>query len=174
MAESNGKRKAAKKIRDLILDQNNANKGTEYGRSVLENSLRKFGAGRSILIDKKGRVIAGNKTAEIANEIGIENLVVVKTKGDQIVAVQREDLDLEEDPEARQMAYADNRTGQLGLEWDIEQMKFDVDKGLDLTFGWSKDELALIDSLIPDGNKELDEEAMGQTEHECPSCGFTW
>lgn len=27
---------------------------------------------------------------------------------------------------------------------------------------------------IPDGNKPIDEDAMGQTEHECPKCGFQW
>ena len=41
-----------KKISDLIPDKKNFNKHTEFGTSLLENSLRKFGAGRSILIDK--------------------------------------------------------------------------------------------------------------------------
>ena len=31
---------------------------------MIENSLREYGAGRSILLDKHGRIIAGNKTAK--------------------------------------------------------------------------------------------------------------
>ena len=43
-------------------DSRNANKGTERGLALLDKSLRQYGAGRSILVDKNGRVIAGNKT----------------------------------------------------------------------------------------------------------------
>ena len=50
------------KISDLTPDPQNANKGTERGRGMIEDSLRRLGAGRSILVDKHNRVIAGNKT----------------------------------------------------------------------------------------------------------------
>ena len=40
-----------KKIEDLIPDDLNFNKGTEFGQSIIEKSLRSFGAGRSILLD---------------------------------------------------------------------------------------------------------------------------
>ena len=36
------------KIADLIQDDRNLNKGTEEGRKLIEKSLRKFGAGRSV------------------------------------------------------------------------------------------------------------------------------
>jgi len=39
----------------------NANRGTERGTSALESSLELYGAGRSILLDKNGIIIAGNK-----------------------------------------------------------------------------------------------------------------
>ena len=42
-------------------DTKNANKGTERGRYMVEASLRETGAGRSIVLDKDGRIIAGNK-----------------------------------------------------------------------------------------------------------------
>lgn len=89
-----------KKIDDLRLDQRNANRGTERGDLMLERSLQKYGAGRSILVDKKGTVIAGNKTLVKAGEIGIEDVVVVQTDGSKIVAVQRMDLDLAKDNSA--------------------------------------------------------------------------
>ena len=42
-------------------DQHNANKGTERGKELLDQSIKELGAGRSILVDKDGHVIAGNK-----------------------------------------------------------------------------------------------------------------
>ena len=48
------------KITDLKFDPQNANKGTDRGRKALAASLSEFGAGRSILVDKHGSVIAGN------------------------------------------------------------------------------------------------------------------
>ena len=100
------------KLSELTPDHSNANRGTERGRYALEASLRKYGAGRSILIDKHGRIIAGNKTAETAADVGIDDVIVVQTDGRQVVAVQRTDLDLDSN-EARELAYADNRVGQL-------------------------------------------------------------
>ena len=52
------------KIEDLIPDDLNFNKGTQFGQSMIEKSLRTFGAGRSILLDKNNKIIAGNKTTE--------------------------------------------------------------------------------------------------------------
>jgi hypothetical protein len=38
---------------------------------MLEHSLRNLGAGRSILTDSNDNIIAGNKTHEVAIELGI-------------------------------------------------------------------------------------------------------
>lgn len=104
-------------IEQLVPDDKNFNKGTEYGQHLLEQSLRKFGAGRSILIDKNNRIIAGNKTVENAAIIGLENVIVVETDGTQIVAVKRKDIDLDTQ-KGRELALADNATGKANLEWD--------------------------------------------------------
>jgi len=122
------------RLSDLQPDANNANKGTERGRYMVEQSLRKLGAGRSIVLDKNGKIIAGNKTAETAGEVGIKDVVIIRTKGDQLVAVLREDLDLD-DPtgKARELAYADNRAGQVSLEFDADVIATDLLTGLDLS-----------------------------------------
>ena len=130
----------ASKLSDLIPDASNANKGTERGRYALEASLRKYGAGRSILIDRNGRIIAGNKTAETAADVGIDDVIVVQTDGKQIVAVQRTDLDLDS-KEARELAYADNRVGQLDLDFDPAQILADLQAGVDLSGLWFEWEL---------------------------------
>src|SRR3712207_7882744 len=60
-------------IENLVPDNKNFNKGTQFGDHLMDKSLREFGLGRSILIDKNDRIIAGNKTFEKAGEIGFEN-----------------------------------------------------------------------------------------------------
>lgn len=118
-------------IEQLVPDNKNANKGTEYGQHLIEESLRKFGAGRSILLDKHDRIIAGNKTIENAAIVGLENVIIVETDGNQIVAVRRKDIDLDS-AKGRELAIADNATGKANLAWDedvivqlAEQYKID-------------------------------------------------
>jgi DNA modification methylase len=130
------------KIRDLVPDEKNANLGTERGRKALIDSLRQYGAGRSILLDRDGRIIAGNKTAEQAAGIGFDEVIVVETDGSQLVAVKRTDLDLEDGPEARMLAYYDNRVGELDLEWNTEALAADLAAGLNLSGLWDAAELA--------------------------------
>jgi DNA modification methylase len=134
-------------IDKLIPDQHNANAGTERGRYMLDHSLRQYGAGRSILVDKNGRVIAGNKTLEVAADIGLDDVIVVETDGNKLVAVKRTDLDLEDGERARLLAYADNRAGQVGLEWDAEAIAFDLEAGLDLGDMFREAELVDLGAL---------------------------
>jgi hypothetical protein len=159
------------KVSDLIPDASNANRGTERGRYALEASLRKYGAGRSILLDREGRIIAGNKTAETAADVGIDDVIVVQTDGSKLVAVQRMDLDLDS-KEARELAYADNRVGQLDLDFDPEQILADLQAGVDLDQFWRKDELdELIGGITPPEFKEYDESVADDVEMiECPHC----
>jgi hypothetical protein len=130
-----------RKVSDLQPDKRNANKGTERGLKALDHSLRQYGAGRSLLVDKHGRIIAGNKTAQAAADIGLEDVIVVHTDGTKLVAVQRDDLDLEQDKAARELAYADNRVGQLDLEWDIDNILADMEAGVDLSAFFDTDAL---------------------------------
>lgn len=108
-------------IDQLIPDDKNFNKGTEFGSHLMDESLRKFGLGRSILIDKNNRIIAGNKTAEKAGELGFDKVVVVETDGNTLVAVKRKDVDLDSQ-KGRELALADNATGKANLSWDEEMI----------------------------------------------------
>ena len=131
---------STRKLSDLTPDARNANKGTARGSAMIRDSLRNYGAGRSILLDKHGAIIAGNKTAENAGALGQQEVIIVETDGSQLVAVQRTDLDLK-DPRARQLAIADNRTSEVSLGWDTEALKSLAGDGIDLAPFWSKDEL---------------------------------
>jgi len=128
------------RLADLMPDKANANKGTDRGRSLLQKSLEECGAGRSIVADKDGEIVVGNKTAEAAAKLGLP-VRVVETDGRELVVVQRTDLDLTEGGKARRLAYLDNRTGELGLEWDAEQIAADIAAGLQLGDLWTEFEL---------------------------------
>ena len=118
-------------VDDLIQDDHNFNKGTEQGQQLMERSFRELGAGRSILLDKNGNIIAGNKSHEAARKAGIKKVRVIETTGDELVAVKRTDLDINS-KEGREMALLDNLTTQVNLNWDdveLENManQFDID-----------------------------------------------
>lgn len=105
------------KISELVFDDQNFNKHTEFGMSLVEKSLREHGAGRSILIDKNNRIIAGNGVVEAAGNIGLEDVQIVESDGKKIIAVKRQDIDLDT-KEGREMAMADNATSAADLEWN--------------------------------------------------------
>ena len=165
--------KKIRDISDLTPDPANANKGTERGAFQLEESLPNYGAGRSIVVDKHGVTIAGAKTLESAADMGLP-IEVVKTDGTRLVVVQRTDLDLSDgDSKARLLAYADNRTGETGLEWNAEQIAADLESGVDLDKMFRKDELDEILKGIGGGG--AGESETGEcNETICPKCGHTF
>ena len=130
-------------LRDLTSDSHNANRGTDRGREALARSLRDYGPGRSVLIDRHGTIIAGNKTVEQARHLHIP-LRVVETDGEYLIAVKRNDLDLTTDPRAQALAIADNRVGELNLEWDVDMLKQLHAEGLDLSAFWTDAEFATL------------------------------
>ena len=109
-------------IRDIIPDDHNFNAGTEKGREMIEKSFRELGAGRSILLDKNNRIIAGNKSQQAAIAAGIKKVRVIETTGDELVAVKRTDIDINS-KEGREMALLDNLTTQVNLNWDDVELQ---------------------------------------------------
>ncbi len=152
------------KISELTPDNINANRGTPRGSAMLEKSLREYGAGRSVLVDKAGRIIAGNKTIEAAGSIGLEDAVMVETDGTRVVIVKRTDLDLDS-PQGRGLAIADNRVAEVGLDWDLEALE-KIGEELDLNQFWFDDELPEIDfsSIDEDDEPTGDADAVPEVE----------
>ena len=145
------------KLSDLVFDDKNFNKHTEYGMSLIEKSIRNNGAGRSILIDKNNRIIAGNGVTEIAGQIGLDDVQIVETDGTKIIAVKRTDIDLDS-KQGREMALADNATAAVDLEWDADAIadvsaEFDIDVS-----GWGvvldESEQYGDEFTLPDGEKQ--------------------
>lgn len=135
-------------LADLTPDMANANRGTVRGKRALKSSLARLGAGRSVVIDRHGVVIAGNKSVAAARAAGFTDVIIVQTDGTQLVAVQRTDLDLAADPRARELAYADNRVAELDLAWDADQIARDMQSGLSISEDlWTADELTAYEPV---------------------------
>ena len=160
-----GKRKAgtaeAQSIHKVALasldrDPRNANRGTARGRQALRQSIKDYGFGRSIVLDKKGKVIAGNKALEVAIATGAREALIIRTDGKSLIAVQRTDLDLERDPRAQELAIADNRTAELDLNWDPAALE-SLSREINLGKFWTAEELEGLLARIPEGKiQELD------------------
>lgn len=146
-------------IKDLVPDTKNFNRHSEYGMGLLEKSVGKFGMGRSILVDRNNKIIAGNGITETAGDLGIERVRFIDTDGKEIIAVRRNDIDLDT-PEGREMALADNATSSANLTWDTDLIEAEV--GIPTAEEWGLDEWSEEDS-----SQEADEETT--VEAKCKS-----
>ena len=106
-------------INDLQNDHKNARKRTDRSSKLIKESLQKFGAARSIVIDENNRILAGNGTIAGAKAAGIKNLKVIETDGNEIIAVKRSGLS---EDEKVGLALADNSTSDLS-EWDLNMLE---------------------------------------------------
>lgn len=155
--------KAEVASKTISIDKKNANRGTDRGQSMLVESFKKYGAGRSVLIDKNGHLIAGNKSYQAAVDGGaVASVKVVVSDGREVIAVKRLDLDLLMDPLARQLAYADNRIAEVNLHWDEKQLAADIEAGVDVGQFWFDDELA---KLISGNTGDLEPGGGGGSEN---------
>lgn len=108
-------------IEELVYDDHNFNQHTAEGMELLEKSIRENKFGRSILIDKDNRIIAGNGIVEAATKTGTKKIRVIETDGDELIAVKRKDLSLDSQ-EGRRLALADNATSAANLKWDEKEL----------------------------------------------------
>ena len=145
-------------IEELEQDLHNFNKGTEAGQQLMERSFKEMGAGRSVLIDKHGKIIAGNKSQKAAIAAGIKRVRVIETTGDELIAVKRTDVELESE-QGRKMALLDNLTTQVNLAWDETELQTITGEieGFDVgDYGFDVGDLAVGDPTEADKVKEDD------------------
>ena len=138
-----------KKISELVPDDKNFNKGSEYGNSLIEKSFEKFGAGRSILIDKNNKIIAGNKSTENYSSNGGEDIIIVESDGTKLIAVKRTDIDLDT-PQGREMALADNATAKANIVWAEDVIASEL--GVEVGESWG---VKAFDDNNPDGAQHI-------------------
>ena len=162
-------------VKDLKSDHKNARRRTDRSASLIAESLKRFGAARSIVIDEDGRILAGNGTVEGAKAAGISKVRIIETEGDEIVAVRRTGLTEEQ---KIGLALADNRTSDLS-DWDGLMLQ-QLSETHDIAPWFEPEDLsALIGAgdvttaaKEHEGAQELDPEDFSEFEHTCPRCGF--
>jgi len=133
-------------ISELQFDPKNARRRTPRSAGMLQESLQKTGAARSIVIDEQNRILAGNGTVEAAGQVGIEKVKVVDVDGETIVAVRRSGLTEEQ---KLQLAIYDNRTAELA-EWDAGVLA-ELGEAIDLSEWWFPEEIeGLLQGLEQD------------------------
>jgi len=152
------------KISDIKHDPNNANKGSDRGSRLIKESLKKFGTGRSIVVDKHGVAIGGNKTLEQAGALGMEEVILVPSDGTKLVVVQRTDLDLAEDVKAQELALADNRASEVSMSWDSDVLA-SIETKVDLSQFFKKTELDQILGRAP-VKLRIDDDEVPEPQHE--------
>jgi hypothetical protein len=141
-------------VTSLIADDKNFNKGSEVGAEMIRKSFQKFGSGRSILIDKNNRIIAGNKSVEFS---GLKDVMIVESDGTQLIAVKRTDIDLDS-PQGREMALADNASAKANIVFDAELVESELGEAVceewKIDIGVKLDGEMSEDFTLPSGDKE--------------------
>lgn len=103
-------------------DDRNYRVHDDKNKSLIQKSLNELGAGRSILLDNTGKIIAGNG---VFGEWGDKPIRIIETDGKELIAVKRKDLS-PDDPRRQQLAFADNHTSDLS-SWDEDLLRVDWD-----------------------------------------------
>jgi hypothetical protein len=144
-------------LSELIPDPKNARSHPDENKKAIESSLQRFGAARSIVIDKDGVVRAGSGTLEAASKAGISKVRVIESDGTEIVAVMRSDWSEEE---CVGYGIADNRTAELAV-WEIENLKdliCDLEDVSISDIGFTEESLSVVlkDVDYSQKNQEID------------------
>ena len=143
-------------INNLKSDHKNARKRTDRSAKLIAESLQRYGAARSIVIDEDNRILAGNGTIEGAKQAGIKNVRVIETDGSEIIAVKRTGLT---EDEKVGLALADNRTSDLS-DWDAQMLQ-QLSEEHDIAPWFEEEDLAEIigevEQLPAEGNTDPDD-----------------
>lgn len=143
-------------ISDLKSDHKNARRRTDRSSDLIKESLQRYGAARSIVIDEENRILAGNGTIDGAKAAGIRRVRIIESEGDEVIAVRRSGLSEEEKVG---LALADNRTSDLS-DWDQEMLRR-LSEEHDISPWFEQDdldELLAVTELEPEeGNTDPDE-----------------
>jgi len=142
------------KTSDLIPDPKNARRRTAASANLIQESLKRYGTARSVVIDENNMLIAGHGTVEAAKALGISKVKVIDTQGDELIAVRRTGWTENEKVGAN---LADNRTSDLS-DWDAEMLQSLADD-YDVKPWFSQDD---INELL--GEPDVDDLADDQTD----------
>ena len=143
------------KTTEIRLDHRNYRKHGEENKRIIKKSLEELGAGRSILVDSEGEIIAGNGVFEQAQKLGIP-VRIIETDGAELIAVKRKDL-ATDDERRKRLALADNAASDTS-EWAQDLLREDWSQDVLAEFGVQLPEMQV---QVPQGDGQLPEELQG-------------
>lgn len=149
---------------DIKFDKRNYRKHGDRNKKLIEKSLKECGAGRSIVVDADGEIIAGNGIYEAAQKAKIP-VREVETDGTELIVVRRTDLHTEDD-KRKQLAIMDNSTSDSS-EFDLELLQEDFDLDALNDFGV---EIPSVELDFDDEDEESPDE-VNKKLLKCPCCG---
>lgn len=141
----------------IKFDRRNYRRHSDENKRIIRESLQRCGAGRSVVVDKDGELIAGNGVYEQAQALGLKTRVI-ETDGTELVVVKRTDL-ATEDERRKQLALADNAASDK-VDWNTDLLRADFSVGDLATFGVELPKLQL------DSNGEYEDKSIEMTEYE--------
>lgn len=167
-------------IESVIFDDKNFNRGTEYGKKLIDKSIAKFGYREASVLDKHGNIIGGNKRTQSAIDNGITDIEIIKAEKGKVYALQFDDIELDSE-EGRELALALNATAkeninfdnaiifevlgeELSADWGVEAVSFDegqYSKKIDTPIYEAKNEKPEINKLY---DKERYDELISEIE----------
>jgi ParB-like chromosome segregation protein Spo0J len=150
-------------VEQLIPYARNARTHSDAQIAQIAASIREFGFNNPILVDGAKGIIAGHGRLAAARKLGLEAVPVIE-------------LAHMSETQKRAFIIADNRIAE-NAGWDQDMLRLELEElnmeGFDLELtGFDESITGAFD--IPEDNKDIDEEAMAETENECPKCGFKW
>ena len=142
---------------EIKFDKRNYRLHNDENKRVIKNSLKELGAGRSIVIDNEGEIIAGNGVYEQAKKLGIKTKIV-ETDGSELVVVKRTDLATGDD-KRKKLALADNAASDTS-EWADELLREDWTPEVLADFGVVLPEVYLPEEMQDEEKDEHVEELL--------------
>lgn len=134
-------------MEEIKFDKRNYRLHNNENKRVIKKSLKELGAGRSIVIDNEGEIIAGNGVYEQAQKLGIKTKIV-ETDGSELVVVKRTDLATGDD-KRKKLALADNAASDTS-EWADELLREDWTPEVLADFGVTLPEIKTADDFDTD------------------------
>jgi DNA modification methylase len=113
------------KITDLKPDASNYNKHTEFGMSLLEKSIRKFGFVEAGLISEDDVICSGNARQETAVNIGMEDVQIIDIDGTKPVYLRKKGLKSGSN-EFKELGLALNAVGKANVVFDAELVEAEL------------------------------------------------
>lgn len=159
------------KIDALHIDGKNPNKMSAEQRIALQKNIEHFGFIIPIIANKEGLIADGQHRWEIAKEMGMEKVPVIKLP---IKDIDRRIL--------RQVLNKLRGEHDWGLDMDEYRLIFaeHAEEGMQELLAMSDEDMQKIRELIEGVNeesalpKEREVDENLEAEHTCPKCGYQW